>query len=622
MTSLRVSLFMRPIQTGDGCPCQGCMFNSFGSTSSVATPRFLVGVVQMSAVGDGCVHGETRSALGGSRPPRIVDARSETPVLRHLPFYRSGLSTRLSRMQRHVGGIVLLVTLALGASGCGGGSDADAGNASDGGTSPPVDGSVADGSSGSDAGAGSDGGSGSDAGDALDAGGSVDGSVDGGSALTVEEFCAGYRDGLCTWDQSCRSMNDACNFPIVSDLAATCAAFPARMEAGVVIFDPDAAARCLAQDFSVCGMVRPFETEACNAAFMGTVAPGGDCYQVDHRAFDNECVATAFCDESSSCPGVCVAYGGVGDACGAGHPPCGATTGCSDGTCAPRPVEGESCASLPCASPYSCVDSVCRTLVGVGESCDATHPCTYALICAGGTCADTVGSGDACTNSAQCPTDEQCYGPSGSPICQAPIALGDPCGGLIRGCVSGASCFDVSGGGTPDYRCVAPGGNGGPCTVLGCANGFWCRYGGAGDSVDGTCRPLGGPSNPCASTMDAGGPRCITDYYCIDDVCSGPSAEGGGCNLLGSCQSGLWCDGSSVCATPAARGEACSTEWADSCGPDDYCSWDTNLCVALGLDGSLCSTPDQCASGGCAPDSTGVFRCGAAPPPPTTCTRP
>lgn len=462
-----------------------------------------------------------------------------------------------------------------------------------------------------------------DAGDGADAGPGADaGRDDAGTPLTVETFCPAYYDRMCAWNGACRNPGRTdCNFPYAADLLRSCVGFAKRAAAGAMRFDPEAAEACLAQDFELCGSPRPFESEACLAAFVGQVPVAGDCYVINNRPFDRECTPDAYCD-NLACPGVCAAYGTEGQACANGNPPCDSATYCSEDVCRPRPQEGESCGQAPCLSPLGCYDQVCRLGRGIGEACAADAPCTFTLICADGTCTNHVGSGEPCGRAEHCPTGELCIGNATvGRTCQAPLAVDAPCDPAIEGGVCGLEglCRDVSTTSTPEFRCRAAGRDGESCDPLGCANGFWCRYGGAGDDVNGTCRPLGGPQDSCASARAYDGEtRCIQSLYCIEDLCAPPSAAGGPCNYSGTCEAGLWCSGAR-CVDPAGPDEACDAGWADTCVADHFCDGGTLRCAPKRPLGALCDSGEVCLSGSCGEDENGILRCVPAPVP---CVRP
>lgn len=74
----------------------------------------------------------------------------------------------------------------------------------------------------------------------------------------------------------------------------------------------------------------------------------------------------------------------------------GASAGC--GQCASvSPVGGDCAASAECVPGAACSpEGKCVAPVGLGETCDASHPCSINLRCHEGKCASLVGLGETC----------------------------------------------------------------------------------------------------------------------------------------------------------------------------------------------------------------------------------
>lgn len=119
--------------------------------------------------------------------------------------------------------------------------------------------------------------------------------------------------------------------------------------------------------------------------------------------------------------------------------------------------------------------------------------------------------------------------------------------------------------------------------------------GGEGDVAPRGCE------NPFEGTV-ADGAECATDFDCISTWCSGDMVDFEGQVTFGTC------------GPAPGIGQPCEDF---ECAPGAYCdtSGAESLCQMPKADGAECETEDECTSGGCNDDGTGVLTCGA----PTTC---
>lgn len=304
------------------------------------------------------------------------------------------------------------------------------------------------------------------------------------------------------------------------------------VEAGTIVFDPDAAEECLAFEATACPLRAPLESyqmvlpgaarDACDRMFTGTVPLGGAC------RIGAECEGgfpvLASCDTGDACPGRCVAMPGLGEACelrggcrwpllcgtdavcvsGAVGAPCAHTLDCwtplrclpgVDGAsvCTEPPGEGAPCAfAEPCASALACVGGICAAPASDGESCGAERPCADGLRCVASRCAYIAAPSEACDGATRvCPHGFACE----RTRCQPLPALGDACdarracvqglcaGGVCVGLSTGEPCdthsaLDACAGHCEDGRCRAVRDAGGACrTTRGCADGLVCVAG-------------------------------------------------------------------------------------------------------------------------------------------------
>lgn len=427
----------------------------------------------------------------------------------------------------------------------------------------------------------------------------LDSGGDAGRIEDVHAFCDAYYERVCAWHATCRSPGSTmCSFPLAADLLLACEDIDANLAAGIVAYDPAAAAECLLVDISSC--VRIFDTPACVAAIRGNVPVGGDCYElVAGRSFNQECVPEAFCS-LDTCPGTCVARGGAGADCTV--VPCGGSLLCREAVCIERPTEGEACDSV-CAAPSVCLEGTCFVQRGEGESCagDPAGSCIYPFACASGTCAATSGPDEPCRVDAACPDDHVCQSLSDGQRCRALLDDGEPCDETAPLCRHPESyCHDLGTEGAPDFRCAAYLADGEDCSIYQCTAPSWCRGGGPGDAPGGTCRPSGDEGAICASTVhrSGGGSRCQSGLHCGEGgLCHGPRPAGGGCSDSGQCMDGLWCQ-ANTCAPASALGGSCRDGDGRSCVASAYCD-ESNTCVPRLPDGASCTSSEQCVNEGC-----------------------
>jgi hypothetical protein len=318
-----------------------------------------------------------------------------------------------------------------------------------------------------------------------------------------------------------------------------------------VTFDADAAAKCLAAA-KVLGCTVDQQialANECAAVYGAATAVGGACKA------DGECVG-GYCDR------------------GAGAKP----TGCA-GTCAALLATGGTCdPNAPhCAQSDFCdaTTKKCTARAGAGGDCGGTKPkCLPSLFCKGYLAA----SGGT---------------PATAGKCAGAGAVGDPCGGSIRGdtdCTPGLFCDRSSK--TP--VCKARLGVGADCASLrACDDGLAC----AGLVVD-----------LAAGTVTTKG-KCAA-YLDVTKTCADPAAYVTGCPLDTVCDAAT-----KQCVLYGTLGADCSkTGTNGACAVDLYCDGATSKCAAqVGLGGACtpvaASAASPCQTGSC--DAT-TKRCALA----------
>ena len=297
----------------------------------------------------------------------------------------------------------------------------------------------------------------------------------------------------------------------------------AALDAGTLIYDPRAAAECLASPWTACGQGLFFRSaigpKACDRAVVPTIPPGKPCRS------DVECTSFKCTLDTGTCPG----------------------------TCAPPSPPGEPTVASSCAHDAGCggsADLVCDGVLchrnrDVGAACADDLECRPDLYCAHGAspsqpgaCGERKGAGAACSfddfphvgtldaESAgrSCQAGLTCRGMAQladggftGGTCQAPSALGGDCTALgagqvanVSGCLLGTVCSCG--------RCVrAP-------AAGKCAAAFTrCRPGVSFCDADGSCQPALPNDSACADGTQCAGGGCVCSdhrlHSCTDRIC-------------------------------------------------------------------------------------------------------
>ncbi|RMG21287.1 MAG: hypothetical protein D6729_01045 [Deltaproteobacteria bacterium] len=426
-------------------------------------------------------------------------------------------------------------------TGDGGGGGPDGGGAMDGGA---MDGG---GGTGPDGGGSMDGGGGSPD------GGGPDG---GGTSLDFDALCQDFATSICGFFSRCFGLppevaqvrceaqfDEQCHSGIASQLQ------PA-LEDGRSVFDQSAYDACL--DLLATGDCRSLEGSGgtpCDEIFQGTVPLGGACYIADPSNTD---CAEGYCDTSTStCPGTCTAFGGIGESCANG--PCDETVAFCNDQSVCEAYRGE---NSPCTRSGECQPNLtCRSLDG-----GATTVCTT-----------PAADGEACTQDEECASGR--CGPTDTCL-TVPAAQGAPCQ-VNTDCQAGDVCdFDGMNG----FVCMAPKQMGEACyTPFSCAAGLICEGAGAGG---GTCQPIPQLGETC-SQFCAGNAWCDTTLN--PPTCVAPGKAGNHCSnadFFPTCESGLFCNDQEVCQAKLATGESCTGDTQCQSG---VCDGATQKCAEVCL---------------------------------------
>jgi hypothetical protein len=390
-----------------------------------------------------------------------------------------------------------------------------------------------------------------------------------------------------------------------------CGPIGASLDAERLAFNPGRADDCLAEVDALECWQNPLAAPACQLTLTGRVPAGGSCYRLPLG--QAECAAGSHCrSDEGHCPGVCIGYAQLGDACGSCTPSTPDWCGREEVECDP---------SLQCGHPEGTCVETAHSEPGIGDACAGVGHCAQGLVCEGqdgplhrlgaGTCEPPPSSGP-CFSNWEC--SNRCTGgelPDAPGECVAWRALGERCTPGARECVPGAYCGDAA-------ACVPLPGVGEKCTGNAgegqeCVNGF-C-------DASGNCRPLLDAGDACTAPERSGWfdigldpcgglvlecvagfcrPTCMFGRTCgkTGEVCC---AEGGGCDAGNACIAGKCerCGGEGEPCCPTCPGPSCDSA-TDSAAPcrDGGCCNAERTCVP---EGSACGsgTCDASSCGGC-----------------------
>lgn len=331
-----------------------------------------------------------------------------------------------------------------------------------------------------------------------------------------EQWCEDYLDAYCDYAVRCGQMHakESCIEASRLVMAACRAQIQPAIQKGRMTIDGGRISTCFAfiSNEMSCEDESGDPTTAsddCNAMFTGTVAAGGACY------VDLECTEGHYCDDSSTCPGICTPQVGVGETASRSS---ACETGLylywSNDTCQAPVAAGASCAPLPGAfDPQECVaghfcDSdteLCTPNRAAGEACTDSAECEGTLRCLEDQCRAIGGPGASCTSWFECKSDLYCEeAPEGMPgTCKVLGGMGSPCVDSDA-CKPGLTCAGA--GGEGPGQCAEPTALGGSCEdSASCGSDGYC--------LEGTCTARKASGEPCTEYFE-----CAAGY-CAGDVC-------------------------------------------------------------------------------------------------------
>jgi hypothetical protein len=372
----------------------------------------------------------------------------------------------------------------------------------------------------------------------VDAG--IDAMVDpcAGPEIAIEDL------GMCYGLVMCEYMLN-CSNRIESHEMCMELLLPARIEvqfrryedaiaAGRLSYDAEAAALCLATvNPETCTDIE--DQEVCDEVFIGTVSPGGLCYDSMECAVRNSTCDDLDCEEQC-CPGTCTSPAELG-------------AECIDVGCEP----GNHCVNPDYANDYRCYAGE------AGDPCNGDWDCDEEFHCyeATSSCVADVGDG-VCTRDEQCTRPLYCLGdamPDGTGSCAEAVAVGQDCD---EECDGYLQCTYMPGSESPG-SCQPHPGVGESCA----APDADCPYNTYCDSVSLECTPRLGLDVDCSVNP------CRLELVCgPSDICRERPGVGAPCTD-GACAFGLFCSSeitgnlTGVCWEPQPAGAAC--EYSEHC---------------------------------------------------------
>lgn len=258
--------------------------------------------------------------------------------------------------------------------------------------------------------------------------------------VAIDEFCTEFVDAVCddVATCSCGATADAdCRSELATNCGGAAGVFGpdvrARVEAGTVIYDADAAGALVAQLRTQTSCNNPIVALGWNigdlftfgGVLSGTLAPGASCAGGGESPFGGAC-ASGVCTEVGGAPR-CIALAGLGAPCGIGVDAvcadvnasftslenadfllrCNIAAGATMGTCAALLAEGATCARAAECASGRCASTVCAPPLANGAECVDDNECSSGFCrstsaefaCAA---AATVNNGGACGDDAEC----------------------------------------------------------------------------------------------------------------------------------------------------------------------------------------------------------------------------
>jgi len=439
--------------------------------------------------------------------------------------------------------------------------------------------------------------------------------LDLGDPVAAAEFCEQRQVAYCAIATDCQWNCEQDDGRLIESFRGSCDRDAEAVGAKRRLFDSDAAAACLAEmNAMVCGdhlgPGRLWHSPACENVFHGVLSVGEPCAQW------GDC-ARGYCQIDGVCPGICVAYKQLDEACGDEDDTigCDQELYCDEMRCKKRLPVGHLCDEAPdaCVIGSQCRatdpedPSTCLTLAASGGACSTSQDCVAPLAClSDGKCGATS-DGSPCGSNELCAGGLSCYAAMGEANtgCHAPLEAGDECTDW-RACEAGLECAPDTD--DPDTRhCRGRAGVGESCDYVSCEDELACVQ----EGNVATCRTLQANGAACDS------PSLCVSGVCRDQQCSPPGAESEDCVAWhsGTCEEGLYCqplsedDSAGTCVALRGAGDDCTWQIQNGttvcegdllCECSDMSCEDTAaMCVTRGAVGDACESAQECASRAC-----------------------
>jgi len=261
----------------------------------------------------------------------------------------------------------------------------------------------------------------------------------GATPLAIDDFCADFVDAVCDDVAAC-SCGATADADCRSDLATNCGgadgvlspAVRARVTAGTVVYDANAASALLAQLRADASCDNPIiavgwgieEVFTFGGVLTGTLAPGATC--MDESPFGGAC-ADGICTNVGGGASRCIGIAGLGEPCGLGIDSacidlnatfsslesgglllrCNIASGATTGTCAALLADGATCAGPDECASDRCEATVCAPPLANGADCFVGSECSSGFCSGSGAsavcaAAATVNNGGACMDDNEC----------------------------------------------------------------------------------------------------------------------------------------------------------------------------------------------------------------------------
>jgi hypothetical protein len=337
-----------------------------------------------------------------------------------------------------------------------------------------------------------------------------------------ESFCDAFVNSSADQTTVCRGGSRSA-YDLAIGALDLCRFVQIEVSSGAVTFHRDAAVACLDEMAALeCWEYGSAATD-CLKVYSGTIPQGGACYPGAPLSGE-ECIVGTRCVSDTQCPGTCVRYAQLSEACSTTFDAsdycapglfCDASSRCIASPAA-TPTPGSTCSfdddcmssavSLACVSPQGPAEGSSGTCQPPSD----TGPCLYSVDCRSGHCAGA-------------------NPPTTTGLCTPIKVTDDSCTPGQNECGPGTYCGSTS-----------------TCTLL--------------PSLGQSCAGNAGEGQACLD-----GPCDPTSLTCVPFAQQGDSCQQG--FIVGTCSIELTCDAASQrCVPSCLRGNSCGAPGQACCG--------------------------------------------------------